>query len=253
MNNPSSTLGIGNKLVENLDRLKPSNVLLVFGNVDLHINFIYQLQTKGDDARNPDAFQELVFNQYTSFIENSIFKRMIRDNAEQNSGYIRRLLISSVIMPVVENEHLELSIAKYTENDRQVDQSTSNRLDSVSNILAKRKGCDLESRRLMINKFNESLEDWCGKNSNVHYIDINKYIIESDTVKEQFRDKDPTNIHILWEPTIKFWLDEISNQGIKVDKAHIVVDLQASARSYATEKQERMKTNPYTSKYVKNK
>ena len=254
MNNQQSTFRVGKNLIAALEKDRPAHVLLVFGNVDLYIDFVYQLQTQGTRALNPDAFQTHVFEQYTGFIKEKILGKMIRENDNKGLGYIKKLLISSVIMPVVEDGFLELSLRKYTEIQKKYNNSAPEAIVTVADLLKNNRGCDLESRRDMVAGFNKRLEEWCTEH-NVSYVDINPSIKDPEcraVRKECIDANDPTNFHILWEPTIGFWIEQIRAHGITgVDLSNIKDDLERSAHGYSEEKRQRMERNSVTSVLLK--
>ena len=237
-----------------LTQKKPKNVLLIFGNVDFHINFMYQLQTKKELALGPNEFMDQVFDNYTTFLESKILGEMVNGDEEDGKCFIEKLLISSVIYPIVHDQYLSLSIQKYTESEAIANGDFNITRIPIDELLKSGQHCDFHSRLNMVLQFNEKLKSWCSKHPKVCWIDVNKHISEPSTneVKQEFCDKDPTNIHILWEQTIEFWLEEINNQGIHgIDATHITVDLKKSADAYSIEKRERMKKHPITSILLK--
>lgn len=242
-----STLRIGEKLLDLLHTNKPKNILMFFGNVDFHLNFVYQMQTKGDAALESKDFGERVFHEYTCFIENKILSQMVSTTNENREGYLEKILICSVIMPVVEDNFLNISVTSYTGTEKSTNDDSKSPNISVDELLEQEKGCDIKSRRHMISEFNACLNKWClhlqSQGKNIMYLDINKYITEESTnvVKKEFRDINPVNIHILWEPTIMFWLKEIRSSGLNISEADITVDLKQNLDSYLEDKREQMK------------
>lgn len=220
---------------------------MLFGNVDFHLNFIYQMQTKGDEALGSKDFRERVFREYTSFIEKKMFSRMSKATDEKRDGYMEKILICSVIMPVVEDKYLNTSVTSYTASEKGSNDNSKTTTISVDELLQQGRGCDIESRRRMISEFNACLRKWCSdpqcQSRNIMYLDINQYITEKSTnaVKEEFRDLNPVNIHILWEPTIEFWLKEIKSTGLAISEADITVNLDQTLKSYLADKREEMK------------
>ncbi|KAM0755730.1 hypothetical protein T439DRAFT_344770, partial [Meredithblackwellia eburnea MCA 4105] len=109
LSNPNSKLKAGEAILSALDRQQQRrrNVLLVFGAVDFHINWLWQLKTKGSKhGILPAAWVELVFTDYARFLVDKILPLLL-------NGQIKNLYISGVPLPVVEDAHLEQSIEKY--------------------------------------------------------------------------------------------------------------------------------------------
>ena len=66
-----------------------------------------------------------------------------------------------------------------------------------------------------------------------------------------FTFSDPTTIHVRWESTIGYWIEELAEAGLV--HSDIAVDINASALQYEIEKKDRMRRNTvrnFLMKYV---
>lgn len=212
----------------------------------MHVNFIYQLQTKGSNALQADAFYNNILDQYTQYIDKNILPFMKVSGNGKCYRFIEKVMLVSVILPIVEDQYLEFCIDKYTRRDLRTDDNLEDIQVSV-NELIERKACDMNTRRRMTSEFNSALKAWCQTKPSMAFININQYISDNDRliVDKKFISNDPTNIHVLWESTLEFWLKEFQNNGVKEATCDLVNhDLEKTAQSYAIKKLERMRNNP---------
>lgn len=80
--------------------------------------------------------------------------------------------------------------------------------------------------------FNNALEVACAKHANVKYISVNSSILNGDnTVRSTFKDINPVNLHLLWEPLIMLWAEELSPLGLGIS-SKMLVDMHKSASAY---------------------
>jgi hypothetical protein len=80
--------------------------------------------------------------------------------------------------------------------------------------------------------FNNALEVACAKHANVKYISVNSSILNGDnTVRSTFKDINPVNLHLLWEPLILLWAEELSSLGLGIS-SKMLVDMHKSASAY---------------------
>lgn len=80
--------------------------------------------------------------------------------------------------------------------------------------------------------FNNALEVACAKYANVKYISVNSSILNADnTVRSTFKDINPVNLHLLWEPLILLWAEELSSLGLGIS-SKMLVDMHKSASAY---------------------
>ncbi|KAJ1311736.1 hypothetical protein OPQ81_010206 [Rhizoctonia solani] len=242
----ASAKGLGNKnsvsqtgvlVTELLDTHKPEQVLFVFGQVDLHILYLWKAlkaQRDGNDPPSPDDWRATVLNAYTTFLRNDILTRRLTEN----SGYLRKIFVSAVIVPCVKDENLDESVRKYQRREGDVAQTRDLRLADC------KVPTDIQTRRAMIQDFNMALSSFCEENG-VRFVDINKYITTADgEVKPEVLDHDPTTIHVQWESTIGYWVEELAEAGLTRDDIH--VDLHDSAAQYEAEKKGRMQRRKAT-------
>jgi hypothetical protein len=159
-------------------------VLLCFGQVDLNMNFLYQLRTRPrSESLGPEEFTERVVTAYISFITDNLIPRtLVGDQAPQPPvkdrsippRYIKRLFISTALMPVVEDDQLTRFIDKYRDQGTEVPKGVIH-LEEIVDI------CGIEQRRKMVSEFNrrmaEFVQDQAAQGYNVKCMDINQYII----------------------------------------------------------------------------
>ncbi|CAE6431044.1 unnamed protein product [Rhizoctonia solani] len=236
----ASAKGLGNKnsvsqtgvlVTQLLDTHKPEQVLFIFGQVDLHILYLWKAlkaQRDGGDPPSPDDWRVTVLNSYTTFLRNDILSRRLTDD----SGYLRNIFVASVIVPCVKDEYLDESVRKYQRREEDAAQTRGLRLEDS------KVPTDLQTRRAMVREFNTDLSSFCEENG-VRFVDINKHLTTTDgEVKPEVLDHDPSTIHVQWESTIGYWVEELAEAGLTLDD--IRGDLQESAVQYEAEKKGRM-------------
>ena len=84
--------------------------------------------------------------------------------------------------------------------------------------------------------FNNALELACENHADVKYISVNDSILNGDnTVRSTFKDINPVNLHLLWEPLILLWADKLSTLNLGIS-SKMLVDMRKSASAYNTRK-----------------
>ncbi|CAE7073274.1 unnamed protein product [Rhizoctonia solani] len=242
----ASAKGLGNKnsisqtgvlVTQLLDTHKPEQVLFIFGQVDLHILYLWKAlkaQRDGGDPPSPDDWRVAVLNSYKTFLQNDILSRRLTDDA----GYLRNIFVASVIVPCVKDEHLDESVRKYQRREEDAAQTRDLRLVDC------KVPTDLQTRRAMVQDFNTELSSFCVENG-VRFVDINKHLTTADgEVKPGVLDHDPSTIHVQWESTIGYWVEELAEAGLTPDD--IRGDLHESAIQYEAEKKGRMQRRKVT-------
>ncbi|CCO26655.1 hypothetical protein BN14_00684 [Rhizoctonia solani AG-1 IB] len=241
LGNKNSVSQTGVLVTQLLDTYKPEQVLFVFGQVDLHILYLWKAlkaQRDGGDPPTPDDWRVTVLNSYTTFLRNDILTRRLTDN----SGYLRNIFVASVIAPCVEDVHLDESVRKYQRREEEAAHTRDLRL-ADSKVPT-----DIHARRAMVNEFNMALSSFCEEND-VRFVDINKYIVKADgEVKAEVLDHDPSTIHVRWESTIPYWVEELTEAGLTANDIH--VDLNDSALQYEVEKKGRMQRRKVRSPFA---
>ncbi|KAF8609213.1 hypothetical protein BDV93DRAFT_601914 [Ceratobasidium sp. AG-I] len=231
LSNKNSLSQTGVLVAQLLDSHKPEQILLVFGHVDLHILYLWKAlkaQLDNSDPPTPQGWSVAVLNSYVAFIRDDILPRRLVDN----TGYLRKIFVASVIMPCVDDEHLDESVRKYQR--REEDAVLTRDLRLVDSKVP----TDLETRRVMVRQFNSSLSTFCNEHD-VRFVDINKHITtDAGEVKPNIIDHDPTTVHVQWESTIGFWVEELADAGLV--KSDIREDIDATATQYEAEKKDRM-------------
>ncbi|KDN42906.1 hypothetical protein RSAG8_06432, partial [Rhizoctonia solani AG-8 WAC10335] len=236
----ASAKGLGNRnsvsqtgvlVTQLLDTHKPEQVLFVFGQVDLHILYFWKAlkaQRDGSNPPSPDDWRVTVLNSYTTFLRNDILSRRLTDD----SGYLRNIFVASVIVPCVKDEYLDESVRKYQRREEDAAQTRDLRLVDCE------VPTDLQTRRAMVREFNTGLSSFCRENG-VRFVDINQHLTTADgEVKPEVLDHDPSTIHVQWESTIGYWIEELAEAGLTPDD--IRSDLRESAIQYEAEKKGRM-------------
>lgn len=221
LQNVNSVSQTGPRLIQSLDGHMPNHVVLVFGHVDLHITYLYKAldsQLTSEKAPEPGAFVRSIFDAYTKFLLDEILPR--RKGASKNGvpGYLQGIHIVSVIMPCVTDEHLDRSAQKYNQKSQEFRKLQGLRLAESA--------CptDLATRCKMVYDFNKMVKEFC-KEHKLRYVDLNKHMAPAvGIVHEEYRDVDPSTIHVKWEPTIQFWVEELASTGLTMDDVDPSID-----------------------------
>ncbi|KAG8683576.1 hypothetical protein FRC09_015987 [Ceratobasidium sp. 395] len=93
----------------------------------------------------------------------------------------------------------------------------------------------------MPNGFGDSVQDGgrFQQSVEIHYVDLNKHIApERGLVYDEYRDVDPSTIHVKWEPTIQFWVKELASTGLSMEDIDPNID--ESLFEYELAKMDRM-------------
>ncbi|ELU41557.1 DigA protein [Rhizoctonia solani AG-1 IA] len=239
-------VGLGNKnsvsqtgvlVTQLLDTYKPEQVLFVFGQVDLHILYLWKAlkaQRDGSDPPTPDDWRLTVLNSYTTFLRNNILTRRL---SAGDSGYLRNIFVASVIAPCVNDDYLDESVRKYQRREEDAVQTRD------LHLADSRVPTDIHTRRAMVQEFNAALSLFCEDN-NVRFVDINK-VWDGPSLRVIERAfSDPSTIHVQWESTIRYWVEELTEAGLTENDIH--VDLNDSALQYEAEKKGRMQRRKVT-------
>ncbi|CAE6469474.1 unnamed protein product [Rhizoctonia solani] len=210
-------------------------VVLVFGHVDLHITYLYKAldsQLTSEKPPEPGAFVRSIFDAYTKFILDEILPRRKGAGTSGSSGYLQGIHVVSVVMPCVTDEHLDRSAQKYNQKSQEFRKLQGLRLaDSACPT-------DLATRCKMVHDFNMMIKDFCRAHK-LYYVDLNKHIApEIGIVHKEYRDVDPSTIHVKWEPTIQFWVKELANTGLTMEDVDPNID--ESLVEYELSKMDRM-------------
>ncbi|QRV90826.1 hypothetical protein RhiJN_18844 [Ceratobasidium sp. AG-Ba] len=231
LSNKNSLSQAGVLVTKLLDKEKPEQLLLVFGQVDLHILYLWKaLKAQLDDSNppSPNSWGDAVLKSYITFIQDDILPRR-----ELRSGYLRNIFVASIIMPCVRDEHLDECVRKYRRREEEAAQTRDLRLIDC------KVPTDIQTRRAMVQQVNSGLSAFCNENQ-VRFVDINRHITtETGEVLPHVVDHDPTTIHVQWESTIGYWVEELADTGLT--ESDISVDIDASALQYEAEKKDRMR------------
>lgn len=229
--------------------LKPSLVLLVFGNVDLHVHFLYQWISKPRSDRAPaQAWAALVWEKYKSWLEAEMIPRL----AAQSPNRLDHLFIATAVLPCVSDAHLKASATAYTGledgpfADPQLGPGVTTSTGTVPNVVepAWPSLPTIEERTALVESFNTLLRDYCSLyrlQGRLHVVDINPSLAAVPApsllfpsgplppwlsaspstlpagspdvpVHRAFLDHiDLLNIHPVWERTVPLYLQALSS------------------------------------------
>ncbi|GAA5969146.1 hypothetical protein JCM11641_007485 [Rhodosporidiobolus odoratus] len=234
LNNPTSTLGVGPDLLQRLQTAGPSHALLMFGAVDLHVNYLWQLKAKRPFALRPQDWAQRVATEYASFLATKVVP------VAQKMG--TRIYIAGVTPPVVEDRFLELSSQKYLQKED---------VGPLPPLSASSYPHDLATRSQMVKRFNALISSFCSRYSGLQFVDISASLVsvgDSRRVSSRFADpQDPTNIHVVWESTLAFWCQQIPPlYDAAPSHPHEVARLERTLEAWRLEKRERMKHHSIT-------
>lgn len=188
-----------------------------FGGVDFHLNYFHKLRLEHPKRIEPEDWVAEVFDRYTSFLEREVVPRAEKRDA--------KIYVAAVVYPIVIDAYLSECIDAYT-----AESGAHLKLehDPVKDI-------DMNTRRDMVKKFNERINNWCEHRKQFTCIDINQYLCdETGSVKPEFIDQSELNIHPLWEPAIPFWITLLQGCGLGLDD--LQEDLSQTAGKYEQEK-----------------
>ncbi|KAH8930394.1 hypothetical protein BT69DRAFT_677011 [Atractiella rhizophila] len=222
--NPNSSLRLSPLVLEELDINQPRNLLLVFGQVDISINYLHQLQTRPPSSvRSPDEWVLDVYNAYSRWIgEELVAKRMVGSSEE---GYIEHLWIMGAIMPIIEDDRLEEFLRKYRGKEgiaaSLASDATGQGDKQKMRLLGECGPHDMATRRRMTFAYNRALAQiptlHTDFSDRIHIMDLNRHICTKEgdgTVDPKYIDPiDPLNFHVIWEESIPFWVDELTRDG----------------------------------------
>ncbi|GAA5890109.1 hypothetical protein JCM16303_003444 [Sporobolomyces ruberrimus] len=234
LNNPESALQVGVEILRRIEHSRPRFILLQFGAVDLHINYLWQLKERGTAASGPSEFINTVATEFCAYVEQRIVPEA------QATGM--KVYIAAVLPPVVEDHYLEHSASKYLRH------STTRPLPPLSSC---HQPYDLFTRRSLVKLYNQLVSQFCARHPDcLSFVNINKHlgssslssVGEPERVSREFIDnQDPTNIHLIWERTIEFWCREIPILRPFLPTLSYKVDqLEVGLKVYEKEKRERM-------------
>ncbi|BGP36508.1 hypothetical protein JCM10449v2_000409 [Rhodotorula kratochvilovae] len=182
LNNPDSKLQVAQRLLDRLEAARPSAVLLMFGTVDLAINYLWQLKARGRDASDPHEWVKKVASDYTAFLASQIVPLA--------KGTGMRVYIAAASPAVVEDRYLEASAQKYLEKQGAT---------SLPPLYTAAHPHDLATRSAMVKQYNALLGAFCTRYDCLAFVDISRHLADphdARRVASEFVDcVDPTNIH----------------------------------------------------------
>lgn len=221
--NEKSEQQVGRRIVECLDKTRPDKVLLQFGNVDINISSVYRLESSGADAWDEAKFVADVWEPFEAYLHAHILPRLekpaeIAPKLGDAPAYIRQLYLCKATLPVVHDDALPESHAKYqhpkkgdggpersAKDEARLQDEARTRMERVTPLVSL---CGLAARRRMTADFNARLEALVARaeaarraeavhsTEAIHVVDLNQYIrIESssDEVAAQYITNDPVS------------------------------------------------------------
>ncbi|BGO96548.1 hypothetical protein NBRC10513v2_000486 [Rhodotorula toruloides] len=232
LNDPHSTLQVGAQLLDRLEYARPQSVLLMFGTVDLTLNYLWQLKARGSAAAGPDETVRKVLADYASFLAHKIVPLAER--------YGMTVYVAGVSPPVIEDRFLESTANKYLEKQG---------ISPLPPLSHAHHPHDFATRANMVKRYNTLLASFCARHDCLSYVDINRDLVDPTDprrrVKRQFLDlEDPTNIHLVWETTLPFWvrrLPPLSSLSSHLASQVQISHLERSLEQYQAEKRERVR------------
>lgn len=226
-----------------LEDQRPEQLLLVFGNVDLHVHFLYQLITK-EEPLGVDDWARLVWDKYHAWLEADVVPRL--------GVELHDVFLAAAVLPTVSDDHLAASVTAYTGV-----QTVPSTLPAVS------------ERARLVQTYNSFVAGFCASHPRVHYIDLNDALSSPPSPSALFpsgplppavrptgRPVDPspapdvpvhhaflvphdrTNIHPSWERSLPLWLAALTSvrrdgqQVVKLTERHVRVDLENRERNW---------------------
>lgn len=187
---------------------------------------MYRLETKGEAAWDEKQFVEDIAESYQAFLETYILPRLFMHSkatsptsAPEKPGYIQDLYLCKATLPVVGDDALPESHAKYqfTKSKRKNGQHTTEELEElelqstrcVERVRPLIHLCGIEARRRMTADFNERLTAFTlgfrdrlsyDGPARLHIVDLNQHIRKeagSDEVAAQYITNDPvSSLHL---------------------------------------------------------
>lgn len=260
LHNTQSTLQVGVQVLQHIASLPPrSTVLLVFGNVDLQITPIYHMQKTGMRIPVPEAWAEKVWDDFKVWLEGPFTDAC-------KKAQVASVCIGSVIHPTIQDEFIVDVSDKYTNSRGEGDQAV--RKADWTEVLQKLEAAgqtdlkaptttveamklilripnspsSLEHRRDLHRHYQTLVTSGCITLSSpdlpFHYIDVNSHISDPITMEidARYNTGDPRNVHINWEATLRFWLDELESKAGLTNLRPLMeqLDLSGIAKEYAT-------------------
>ncbi|GAA94545.1 uncharacterized protein L969DRAFT_91499 [Mixia osmundae IAM 14324] len=253
LNNPNSTRQVAPQLLASIDSLRVPKILMMFGNVDININYVFALRRKdGKPALIGDDFVKNMFEAYTAFMRDELEPRLVNSttpikqslNSRIKPKFIEKIYIANSVPPIVPDEALGKMIDKY----RIAPGTVVADLPPLKPTEEIMQFANIKMRQDMTKTFTRLAREFCATRPDVYQlVDINPYITslgkpadqaEDGVVSPDYISEDPTNVHLLWETTIQFWVRELASAGLK--ESHIRPDLQEQAADYVRRKQKTM-------------
>ncbi|RKO98888.1 hypothetical protein CXG81DRAFT_20954 [Caulochytrium protostelioides] len=248
LNNPNSVKQNAIKLTSHIDRITPRYLMLFFGNVDMNLNYPFSIRMKGRGAPAGTAFVDIVYEAYTAFIKREILARLrdfdgVPSPASREKPlpqYLETVYIAAALMPIVGDDHLDETILKYCMADqaRDFDPTVLIPTADVVDLI------NQEERRKMIVYFNQRLKQFCESFSpRVQYVDVNPDLTRDNNglIRPEYLSQDGTNVHVLWESTIKFWIAQLKTAGLTERDIKTKEELDEMERQYQLRKNATMK------------
>ncbi|GAA5897433.1 hypothetical protein JCM6882_001885 [Rhodosporidiobolus microsporus] len=228
LDSPSSSLQVGPEIIRRLEATRPSSSLLMFGAVDLHINYLWQLKSKGAAALRPQEWVQNVASAYTGFLAKQALP-LVRQTGT-------RVYVAAVTPPIVEDCYLESATEKYLSKEG---------VGPLPPLSHASQPHDFATRSMMVVRFNAQLESFCKRHPQLQFVSISRHLFSPgypQRVEPRFKDpEDPTNIHLVWETTIGLWCREVpALSDAAPTLPHDVARLECAFQNWRLDKRERL-------------
>lgn len=177
-----------NKKVLNIVRqYHPQCGIFCFGEVDLNFSYYYRACKEGS-APDPDVFIDEIVSAYVAFIA--------------SLDIANKIIVCPYYSPVSDTD-----MAKHFEKYKQPV------CDEVISVFTR------EKRTALVDKFYAALVKYSA-GSDIKIININPDISHDGMPDEKFKDINPLNTHLVWEPLIWIYIEKLQLCGI--DRKYLI-------------------------------
>ena len=196
--------------------------------MDLHFSFYYDLVCKADRKIILSEYYKQLADEYVSFISTlsangvKCFVLAIYPSAVESFRIPSQLIMYGV-----------LTVDQILQVDKETWWEATN----------------FKSRSARLQLFNDSLRASCERSEGrVTFLSINDKLLspEDNTVRKEFVDLSPYNVHLLWEPLIALWAEELEKWDMGLNPS-LLTDTKLSGKLYGSKKAKEIEDNHYGS------
>jgi hypothetical protein len=194
--------------------------------VDLHFSFYYDIICKSERDKDLPQYYKKLADAYVHFISNLASINGVR------------CFVLAIYPSPVEAFRIPSQLSMY--GVLTVDQILQLDMETWWEIT------NFRSRSHRLQLFNDSLRDACAlTEGKVTFLSINDKLLHSDgTVRKEFIDLSPYNVHLLWEPLISLWAVELAKWDIGLDPS-LLTDTTSSGKLYEQTKSKEIQDKNY--------